>query len=464
MKEKLATLFATTFGRKPAKIEEIPSHGSNRKYFRLCDDRHKCVGVYNEDRKENEAFVDYALQMKAKGVAVPEIYALDLDNNLYLQQDLGDTSLQTFLQNHNSQERVAIYKKVLQALIEIQFMPDFDYTRAYPRKSFDKQSIRWDLDYFKYCFLKPAHISFDEQNLEKDFDTLTDYLLSCKHDYFLYRDFQSRNILIYNNKLYFIDFQGGRQGALQYDVASLLFSSKSLIGYNEKEELLNYYLDSLCKRTTIDRKEFTLQYRAYCLARLLQVLGAYGYRGFLERKESFLNSIPKAVDNLEYLTENHPLPIYLPELDKIIRKIINTRQKLSLLEQDNRLTLDIRSFSFKKGYPMDTSGNGGGFIFDCRALPNPGRETRFQSLTGKDAEVIKYLESKPEVEDFYSNVKSLVLQSTENYLQRNFDHLMVCFGCTGGRHRSVYFAERLARDFAQIPDLKIVIKHIEQDR
>lgn len=463
MKTKLSNLFLQTFLSTPKSIEEISAHGSNRKYFRIIADKINCIGVYNEDYKENEAFVSYAVQMKQNGINVPEIYAIDLKNNIYLQEDLGDETLFSFLQKNDIETALPIYEQILSHLVSIQTMKNFDYSKAYPRKDFDVQSIAWDLNYFKYYFLKLADIPFNEQLLENDFKNLSNYLISAPNEYFLFRDFQSRNIMLRKNKVYFIDFQGGRKGALQYDVASLLFDGKVKLSSQQREHLLNHYINEVSKKIDINKETFVQQFYAFCYIRIMQAMGAYGFRGYFQRKDSFLKSIPNALKNIAYLQQNTTLSISLPELNKVFQQMINSQKLLSLGTNKQKLTVTIKSFSYKKGYPMDISGNGGGFVFDCRALPNPGRLEEFKHLTGKDIEVINYLEEKEEVKYFFENVKNIVWQSVNKYLERGFTHLMLCFGCTGGQHRSVFFAEKIAKELSQNTDLNIVVKHIEQN-
>lgn len=463
MKTKLSNLFLQTFLSTPKSIEEISAHGSNRKYFRIIADKINCIGVYNEDYKENEAFVSYAVQMKQNGINVPEIYAVDLKNNIYLQEDLGDETLFSFLQKNDIETALPIYEQILSHLVSIQTMKNFDYSKAYPRKDFDVQSIAWDLNYFKYYFLKLADIPFNEQHLENDFKNLSNYLISAPNEYFLFRDFQSRNIMLRKNKVYFIDFQGGRKGALQYDVASLLFDGKVKLSSQQREHLLNHYINEVSKKIDINKETFVQQFYAFCYIRIMQAMGAYGFRGYFQRKDSFLKSIPNALKNIAYLQQNTTLSISLPELNKVFQQMINSQKLLSLGTNKQKLTVTIKSFSYKKGYPMDISGNGGGFVFDCRALPNPGRLEEFKHLTGKDIEVINYLEEKEEVIYFFENVKNIVWQSVNKYLERGFTHLMLCFGCTGGQHRSVFFAEKIAKELSQNTDLNIVVKHIEQN-
>lgn len=463
MKEFLRELFFKTFGCYPTKIEPMQAHGSKRQYFRIYSENNTYIGAYNENRKENEAFIDYALQMRQKGIKVPEVFAYDMDKNIYIQEDLGSTTLFDYFSSHSLQESLTWYKKILASLVDMQLMSNFDYSKSYPRESFDRQSIMWDFNYFKYCFLKVADIEFDEQELEEDFNALADYLLSVPQEYFLFRDFQSRNIMLKRNEAYFIDFQGARKGALQYDVVSLLFDGKINMDWQTKMDLLNYYIENLSKKIEVKEKQFKDLFFAYAYARIMQVMGAYGYRGLVQNKISFTKSIQTATKNLQLLQEKVNLPLDLKELNKVFTQIINSEKLRSISDEKHFLTLTIKSFSYKKGYPMDVSGNGGGFVFDCRALPNPGRLSQFKELNGKDKEVIEYLESKEEVKVFMTNVSRLVKQSVDNYLQRGFSNLMVCFGCTGGQHRSVFCAERLAKEFLQNTDLKIIIQHIEQN-
>ncbi|MBR1769594.1 MAG: phosphotransferase [Bacteroidales bacterium] len=462
MKEKILSLFQRVCSEKAESINELAAHGSNRKYFRIKTKNASFIAVYNEDRKENEAFLSYADQMRERGIKVPKIYAEDLENNVYIQEDLGDETLFSFVKEHSWEENFPIYIKVLDCLAEIQMMENFDYTAAYPRKEFDRQSIQWDLNYFKYYFVKLAEIKFDEQKLEEDFQNLTSYLLSAERNYFLYRDFQSRNIMIKGDEVYFIDFQGGRKGALHYDLASLLFDGKVKMPHKLRDELLDYYSEKMSLRLGSDKVKFKSMFYAYACVRIMQAMGAYGYRGYFERKESFLQSIPQAIENLKYLMQKTVFPIELKELHSVFTQIVNSK-KLQSLSKNAPLTVTIKSFSYKKGYPMDVSGNGGGFIFDCRALPNPGRYEKYKALTGKDSEVIEFLESKAEVKYFLDNVTKIVKQSIDNYLQRGFTHLFVAFGCTGGRHRSVFLAESLANELMQCIDLKIIINHVEQN-
>jgi aminoglycoside/choline kinase family phosphotransferase len=467
----LKDLFLKTFGFYPDKIEELPVSGSARKYYRLSHATKDIIGVYNKDQKENHTFVEFTRHFHKKGLPVPEIYAFDNERSIYLEEDLGDTTLYDKIvsvrsENGFTAELIALYKKVIDKLLQFQLKggEGLDYGLCYPRSKFDKQSMLWDLNYFKHYFIKLAGVVFDEQKLEDDFQAFTGYLCNSNSGYFLYRDFQSRNIMLYENGLYFVDYQGGRQGALQYDLASLLYDAKADIPREIREELLDYYITKLSEQETVDKKLFIEQYYAFVLIRIMQAFGAYGYRGFFERKQHFLLSIPYALKNLEWILKNIQLNIEIPTLMGIFEKLILSPNLRQLnYEPGPGLTVLLNSFSYKRNIPMDNSGHGGGFVFDCRFLPNPGREVKYQHLTGNDAEVIEYLTQTAEVELFIQQVITMVDSALDNYLKRNFTNLMISFGCTGGRHRSVYCANRLAEHLATRKEVNTVLRHIEME-
>lgn len=465
----METLFEQWSGESCIKVSSISANGSNRQYYRLEGETHRCIAAVNGDVRENEAFLYYAKEMKERGIRVPEIYAVNADRTIYLQEDLGDTTLYSFLTQKKksgediNDELIALYKRVLNDLVLMQTRcRDLDFAYAYPRSDFDRQSIQWDLNYFKYYFLKLAYIPFDEQLLENDFSRFINYLLEEDCSYFLYRDFQARNIMIApDGELYYIDFQGGRRGAAQYDVAALLYSAKSEIPDEIRGLLLDYYIDRLSQVVPIDKDAFRSKFYGYVLVRMMQAMGAYGYRGYFEKKVYFVRSIPLAVANLRNILKMHQFPIDIPELNKVWNAIAHHED---FIPREDKLTVRVFSFSYKKGIPPDKSGNGGGFVFDCRALPNPGRYEQYKMLNGKDKPVIDYLEEKPEVERYIDHVKALVCPAVENYIERGFNHLMVNFGCTGGQHRSVYCAERMAAYIRQNYDCRVVLRHIEQDK
>lgn len=447
--------------------------GSGRKIIRLSTEKLSAIGVLYDVREENVAFLEFSRHFRHHGLPVPEIYAEDLNQGAYLEEDLGGTTLFEFLSGHRdgatiAPEAVAAYRKVVAVLprFQVEAGRDLNYKVCYPRSSFDRQSIAWDLNYFKYYFLRLAGVPFNEQALEQDFSRLTKFLLSASRDYFLYRDFQSRNVMLREGQPFFLDYQGGRKGALQYDVASLLYDAKADLPPDLRQQLLDHYLDSLAGFLELDRVAFMQYYYAYVYVRIMQALGAYGFRGFYERKAHFLQSVPYALKNLRWLLHNAELPIALPTLMEAFKSMVasDTLQGLTSTSQPERLTVRIFSFSFHRGLPQDDTGNGGGFVFDGRALPNPGREERFKDLTGKDAPVIDYLNQQESVRQFLASAISLVDASVSTYQSRGFKHLMVAFGCTGGQHRSVYLAERLADHLRAQGGVEVVVRHRDQEQ
>lgn len=454
------------------KCEPLAQSGSHRRYFRLTlSDDSTLIGAFNDDIAENKAFFTYTKFFTNKHFNVPELLVVAPDQQHYLQTDLGKSTLYDFLSaNRNEQgqpspEVVRYYEQVVQQLPALQLSghEGLDFSVAYPRAAFDRQSMQWDLNYFKYYFLKLVNVPFNEQLLENDYNNLIDYLLSAESDYFLYRDFQSRNIMVDNGSVYFIDYQGGRKGALQYDVASLLYDAKADLSPALREHLLNLYLDALSQQIEVDRSAFLSYFQGFVLIRILQAMGAYGYRGYFERKTHFLQSVPYAVHNLDNLLSDYKLPIELPELTRVLRSII-TSDFVKPYQPAKTLTVQVQSFSYKQSIPNDPSPNGGGFVFDCRALPNPGREQQYRAFTGKDACVIDYLNQYPAIHEFKSHVFAIVDMSVDNYLERHFDHLMVNFGCTGGQHRSVYFAEQTAKHIQnKYPNVKVELRHTAQE-
>jgi aminoglycoside/choline kinase family phosphotransferase len=428
------------------------------------------IGVLHDVREENIAFLEFSRHFLRHGLPVPEIYAEDLDNGAYLEQDLGDTTLFEFLSSNRANGRISpavvdAYRDVIGLLprFQIEAGHSLNYKVCYPRSNFDRQSIAWDLNYFKYYFLKLAGIPFNEQALENDFGRLSKFLLQADHDYFLYRDFQSRNIMLHEGRPFFLDYQGGRKGALQYDVASLLYDAKADLPPELRQELLDHYLAALPRFTPMNRERFMEHYYAYVYVRIMQAMGAYGFRGFFERKAHFLQSVPYALRNLQWLLGNARVGIELPALMDAFRRIVasETLQKLSTVTQN--LCVKIFSFSFHRGFPKDDTGHGGGFVFDCRGLPNPGREERFKSFTGRDDAVIEYLNREESVRQFLASAMSLVDASVTAYQQRRFRNLMVSFGCTGGQHRSVFMAEQLARHLRNRTGVDIELRHLAQE-
>ena len=444
--------------------------GSGRVVARLTGGGRNAIGILYGVREENNAFLEFSRHFRALGLPVPEIYISDLDRGAYLEEDLGDITLFDLLSANRSGESVApevltAYRKVVAILplFQVEGGRDLNYKVCYPRASFDRQSINWDLNYFKYYFLRLAGISFNEQDLENDFARLTKFLLSADHDYFLYRDFQSRNIMLRSGSPFFIDYQGGRRGALQYDIASLLFDGKADLAPALRQQLLNEYLDCLAAHIPLDRERFMEHYYAYVYVRLMQALGAYGFRGFYERKTHFLQSVPFALKSLRWLHHNVQLPIAIPALLDAFHSMLGSQKLQALAAPSEGLTVRVFSFSFHREMPTDEEGNGGGFVFDGRSLPNPGREERFRELTGQDTPVIEYLDAQDSVQQFLANAQSLVDSSVVSYTSRGFRSLMVSFGCTGGQHRSVYLAEHLAAHLRS-QGVRVALRHIELEK
>src|SRR5213593_3781454 len=466
----LKKLFEEHFHSPPVRMQPLQGElgGSGRKIVRLASEKVSAIGILYGVREENAAFLEFSKHFRRHGLPVPEIYAEDLDHGAYLEEDLGDTSLFELLSKNRIGENIApqvveAYRKVLAVLprFQIEAGRDLNYRVCYPRDSFDRQSVAWDLNYFKYYFLRLAGIPFNEQALEDDFGRLTKFLLSAPRDYFLYRDFQSRNIMLRDGEPFFLDYQGGRKGALQYDIASLLYDAKADLPPELRQQLLDHYLDTLAGFVTLDREAFMQHYYAYVFIRIMQALGAYGFRGFYERKAHFLQSVPYALKNVRWLLHNVKLPIALPTLLDAFHSMLASEKLQGLASGAENLIVRIFSFSFHRGWPKDETGHGGGFVFDGRNLPNPGREERFKALTGKDAPVIDYLNQQESVHQFLASALSLVDASVSEYQRRGFKNLMVSFGCTGGQHRSVYLADQLAKRLRGKNGVEVVVRHRE---
>jgi aminoglycoside/choline kinase family phosphotransferase len=445
--------------------------GSGRAILRLRSGASSAIGILNSVREENIAFLTFSRHFRRHGLPVPEIYAEDLANGAYLEEDLGDTTLFEFLAKNRNSEAIApevieAYRKVVAVLprFQVEAGRDLNYKVCYPRGSFDRQSIAWDLNYFKYYFLRLAGVPFNEQALEDDFGRLTRFLLSAPRDYFLYRDFQSRNVMLRDGQPFFLDYQGGRKGALQYDIASLLYDGKADLPPELRQELLDHYLDCLAPFVLMTREAFMEHYYAFVYVRIMQALGAYGFRGFYERKPHFLQSVPYALKNLRWLAHNVKLPVNLPALMDAFKNMLGSEKLQRMGLPEDALAVRIFSFSFHRQMPADESGNGGGFVFDARSLPNPGREERFRTLTGRDAPVIEYLNQHDSVHEFLADATSLVDRAVKTYVSRGFSNMMVSFGCTGGQHRSVFLAESLARHLRTLSGVRVVLRHVELEK
>ena len=466
MKE-LEQLFQQFTGEKVDNCTELSASGSNRRYFRLHGGKVSLIGVEGTSLEENNAFIKMAKHFESKGLSVPRFIAQSVDGMHYLQEDLGDTLLFDFIAEGRKtgvfcESEKEMLRKTMHLLPEVQIKgaEGFDFSVCYPQPECNERSILWDLNYFKYCFLKSTGIEFQENKLEDDFARLSDILLRSATNTFMYRDFQSRNVMVKDGEPYFIDFQGGRKGPLYYDVASFLWQAKAKYSDELRNELLDIYLDSLEKHQPVDKLLFREELKHFVLFRTLQVLGAYGFRGYFEKKPHFLQSIPHAIQNLREIIRDEQ--IEYPYLLQILREMTELQQ-FRELEVKKPLVVKVYSFSYKKGIPNDDSGNGGGFVFDCRAVNNPGKYERYAHVTGLESSVKQFLEDDGEILTFLQSAYNMVDASVKRYKDRGFTNLMVSFGCTGGQHRSVYSAQKMAEHIHHKFDVEVVLIHREQN-
>ena len=464
--ENLQKLYQQHTGVAAEEIIEMPASGSNRRYFRLLGVQ-SLIGVYGTSVEENEAFLYMAEHFKKKNLPVPQVLCVSEDKYFYLQEDLGDTLLFNAIEkgrvtNSFSEEEKELLRKTIRLLPAIQFAgaEGFDFNQCYPQAEFNQRSVLWDLNYFKYCFLKATGLEFQEDKLEDDFQKMSNVLLRSSSDTFMYRDFQSRNVMIKDGEPWFIDFQGGRKGPFFYDIASFLWQAKARYPESLRDELLDEYIKAISKYVNIDRIYFFSQLRHFVLFRTLQVLGAYGFRGYFEKKPHFIQSVPFAIENLrQLLHEDYP---EYPYLCAVLRELTEMKQFKDDL-QKRQLTVKVMSFAYKKGIPNDPTGNGGGYVFDCRAVNNPGKYERYKPFTGLDEPIIKFLEDDGEIFPFLENAYALVDASVKRYMERGFSNLMVSFGCTGGQHRSVYSAQHMAEHLNKKFGVKVELIHREQN-
>ena len=517
--ERIQQLYRRLTGFEPGRIVPLSAAGSNRQYFRVQSDREvstlgsqfsTLIAVIGTNREENRAFVTWARVFKDAHLPVPEVFAVSDDEMVYLQEDLGDSSLYDFIcegrtnnGDYNEKEIGAI-RQVIRVLPQFQFLPVVQpkvaetFSCCYPQAEMDRTSVMFDLNYFKYCFLKLKEVEFNEYKLQHDFEVLTDDLLDDIDNTFLYRDFQSRNVMLKDGSPYFIDFQGGRKGPIYYDVASFLWQSSAKFSDVLRNQLIDEYLDALQPFKPISKADFLPKLHLFVLFRILQVLGAYGYRGLWEKKEYFINSIPLAINNLQKELSLGVCDAY-PYLKEICETLISLNLKdekrrveeadkkakveaylqndktytqngslskegdgQSARKRESSLVVRVFSFSFKKGIPEDESGNGGGYVFDCRSTHNPGRYEEYKPLTGLDQPVIDFLEADGEILTFLDSVYKIVDFHVARFIERGFTNLQISFGCTGGRHRSVYSAQHVAEHIHQKFGVEVNICHREQ--
>jgi aminoglycoside/choline kinase family phosphotransferase len=466
--ENIKHLLKNNLHLTPTHLEKLPQSGSDRIYFRVFTPQQSFIATYNTHVTENKTFIYFAQHFYNLGLAVPKVLAVQQDDTLYIQEDVGTDNLLEIIEKEGHTPTVfTLFKKSLQQLakLQIQGNNNLDYNYCITAKEFGKEAILSDLLYFKYYFLDTLKLPYDKQALLKDFDALSTYLSFTEHKYFMFRDFQSRNIMVNNNEVFFIDFQGGMKGALQYDVASLLWQAKAQLSEEWKNQLLAYYIDcvELELGKSIDKPTFISQYNGFVLIRLLQVMGAYGFRGLFERKAHFLASIPYGLRNLQYFVQNKKTGIALPEFEKILQQITHptTIQQFTPVtaNEHTALVITINSFSYKKGIPTDNTANGGGFVFDMRGILNPGRFDEYKYLSGLDKPVQDFLEQRTQMPQFLNSIWDTIDITVENYLHRNFENLMINFGCTGGQHRSVFAAEQTARHLRNKYKVKVILQH-----
>ena len=474
MAQSLSLLFFEATGKKAGEQTALTASGSNRRYYRIDseDNSTSLIGVQGTSRDENHAFLYMAEHFMKKGLNVPKVLAVSDDEMNYVQQDLGNVLLFDYIAEGRktgvfSAKEKNMLRETMRALARFQVTgaEEFDFNQCYPQPEFNLRSILWDLNYFKYCFLKATGLDFQEDKLENEFERLAYILLQNRMNAFMYRDFQSRNVMVHKEKdgtevPYFIDFQGGRRGPVFYDVASFLWQAKANYHPDLREELVEVYLEELQKYMPVDREVFYETLKHFVLFRTMQVLGAYGFRGYFEKKPHFLQSIPFAIDNLRHLLK-HASEDY-PYLIEVLQKMTEMKQFKDVGVR-KPLVVRVMSFSYKKGIPADPSGNGGGFVFDCRAVNNPGKYERYTHFTGMDEPVIKFLEEDGEMLPFLEQAYQLVDFSVKRYMDRGFQNLMVSFGCTGGQHRSVYSAEKMAQHINEKFGVEVQLIHREQN-
>ena len=458
---------------KLKELTTLKQAGSNRQYFRAVTNNGSYIVTSNPNNiQENNAFIEFSKHFQAKQLAVPEILFADKAKTKYIQTDFGDISLFDIIKKEGYSDRAKmLYKKAFVQLAKLQVLggTGLDYSNCIATRSFDKQAIYSDLLYFLYYFIRALDLPYDKNLLLNDLEILSSYLMQEEAKYFMHRDCQSRNVMVKDDEVYFIDYQGGMQGALQYDVASMLWQARAGLPHEWKDELVNFYFDEVngLLQGRLDKQNFLDSYDGFVLIRMLQTLGAYGFRGLFERKQHFISSIPFALKQLKWFLENKKIPIRLPELQKALWSIVDdaviARYETTVATADTSLVVHINSFSYRKGIPVDESVNGGGFVFDCRGIFNPGRFEEYKKLTGRDKEVQEFLLHKSEMPSFLQYIYGIVDISVADYIRRGFESLVINFGCTGGQHRSVFAADSVAKHLQEKFGVKVALHHIEQE-
>ncbi len=461
-------LYQAYFGTDPVTVCPLKPFASGRAYWRLSSAKGTCVAVEGNDRKENEAFIAIARHFMNKGIPVPQLLAVGEDRMTYIQEDLGDDILfDMYVKARRSGEGMeeveSLLCRTISLLPKMQFegAEGFDFSVCCPQSQFDSRTVLFDLNYFKYCFLKPSGLVFDEMLLQDEFERFADRLAEEEHETFMHRDFNARNVMIRDSRPYFIDFQGGRKGPVHYDVASFVYHARAEYPASLQAKMMDSYLAEAQKYMRIERDEFMERLKWFRLFRMLQVLGAYGFRGLIEQKADFVATIPPALERLRELAPD--VRDVFPYMTQVIERLV-ALPRFARRKDDGVLELTVTSFSYRKGIPHDSTGNGGGYVFDCRALNNPGRYARYKNLTGRDEPVVRFLEEDGGVFSFLDNVYGVLDPHIEVFLNRGFTSLMLSFGCTGGQHRSVYCAEQAARHVAAgYPHVRVRLVHREQN-
>lgn len=469
----LTDLFSGHFGSEPQQVTLLPQSGSDRRYLRLSNEQHSVIGAYNPDKKENNTFFYFSQVFAKYAMPVPEILAKSKDKQYYLLQDLGDTSLFNLLERDGHTEEIKdLFKKSIDNLVRFHWeaAKEIDYSLCFSAESFDRKQILSDLLYFKYYFADLLKIHYNKPALLEELEEWSRALASARPQSFMYRDFQSRNIQVKDGEVYFIDYQGGMQGLPQYDLASLLWQARAQLPNEWKTELVNYYftaLQTLPEIPNFNELDFRRVYLECVLLRIMQTLGAYGFRGLLERKPHFIKSITPALQQLKAFLETYGhIPAHSElrnVLEQLVKPEITAQFDAPEVPADTPLKIKVYSFSYKKGMPADVSGHGGGFVFDCRGILNPGRFEEYKKLTGRETPVIEFLQNKTRMPEFLEHIFETVDIAVDDYLARGFDHLSVSFGCTGGQHRSVYAAETMVKHLKERYGLDAELVHLEQD-
>ena len=473
VEKQIESLLFTISPQGNTRIIKLPQSGSDRIYFRVYYNEKTLIATWNNNVQENKTFLYFSQHFKSLGLSVPEIFAVNEEYTIYIQEDLGTTSLLDILEHQGQNEYTySFFQQSLSklALLQVKGHEGIDYKMCLTAKVFGKQAILSDLLYFKYYFLDTLRLPYDKQAMMDDFENISSFLSEAMYSYFMFRDFQSRNIIVNNDQVHFIDYQGGMQGALQYDVASLLWQARAGLSAEWKENLLLYYIDEVNKLlpVPVNKTLFIQRFNGYVLLRLLQVLGAYGFRGLFERKAHFLTSIPLALRNLQWFVSNQlQLGIEANEFKRVLGLIVQediiSRFENIQATEATPLVVEINSFSYKKGIPNTTKSHGGGFVFDCRGLLNPGRYQEYKASSGMDKNVQQFLDEHTRMNEFLNSVYNLVDISVEDYIKRGFESLMINFGCTGGQHRSVFAAEQTARHLKNKYKVKVLVNHLNQE-